>query len=132
VEAETYEGCLERELREKLGLSPGTTPGTYSAAPVVDPPEISLIQYSSRDAKLKQYHFHAYLVTMSGETLFSGREAQRGVRWFPVSALRDVSPKDAQLSSTLSRFKNIWQNLAATDDVAIATAQISAAPGPLS
>ena len=105
VEKETYQQCLHRELKEKLGLESGH----YAAQPIATLPELRTIHYSRRDHKLKHYHFHLFEVQLLSDAV-AALEKSSAVKWVPLRTLRDqrawerenISPTVAQFGPLLS------------------------------
>lgn len=104
VESETHEACLERELREKLGLDGGS----YAFNPIGDFVEIRVIQYSVREGRLKHYHFFPYRVQVDGTHTARLSDA-RAVRWVSRRDLPRMAGQQQGISPTLERMQKMLE-----------------------
>lgn len=96
VEKETYEGCLRRELAEKFGLEADS----YRAEPAKGAEAVKMIQYSSRDRRLKHYAFRLFHVFPNDQAAAIVNQSRDGLQWFPLTELPTCLPAD--FSETVS------------------------------
>lgn len=93
----TPEECIERELKAKLRLDPGT----YALVPIQGIGEIPAVQYSVREGKLKHHFFRPFRVVTRNT-----RDRVPGANWLPQNPMAWPSTREqANLSPTLEALR---------------------------